>query len=138
LDMGDRPSVVGAGSPVPYVPSAALLLRRAAAPDGFDPALEVGEDVDLVWRLSDAGWRVLYDPRATVRHEHRTALPAFARRRLTYARSIALLARRPPGALPAVWVEPWSASALAALGSVRIDGVLTAATTAATRTAMLR
>ena len=46
---------------VSYVPTAALLVRRAAldsvTPGGgavFDPALRYGEDVDLVWRLHDA------------------------------------------------------------------------------------
>ena len=31
-------------------------------PTGFDPDLRVGEDVDLVWRLLDEGWRVRYEP----------------------------------------------------------------------------
>ena len=33
---------------------------------GFDADLRVGEDVDLVWRLVDQGWRVRYEPSATV------------------------------------------------------------------------
>ena len=42
------------GSPVAYVPTAALVVRRSAleALDGFDEALAVGEDVDFVWRLT--------------------------------------------------------------------------------------
>ena len=74
------------GSRVSYVPTAALLVRRSAldsvaiddaaipAPGHlagpgplssrgvFDPALRYGEDVDLIWRLHDAGWRVRYEP----------------------------------------------------------------------------
>jgi GT2 family glycosyltransferase len=51
--------------------AAALLLRRAAfdAVGGFDERIFLyGEDVDLSWRLRDAGWRLLYVPGAVVRH----------------------------------------------------------------------
>ena len=34
----------------------------------FDASLRYGEDVDLVWRLAEAGWRVRYDPAASVSH----------------------------------------------------------------------
>ena len=63
-------AVVRPGSAVSYVPSAALLVRRAALGDGFDEAMRVAEDVDLVWRLAAAGWRVRYEPAAAVAHEH--------------------------------------------------------------------
>ena len=36
-------------------------------PDLFDPALRGGEDVDLVWRLGEAGWDVRYVPSSTCR-----------------------------------------------------------------------
>jgi hypothetical protein len=50
LDMGPAEARVVPGTAVSYVPTAALLLRRAALPAGtvFDPALRYGEDVDLV------------------------------------------------------------------------------------------
>src|SRR5262249_5457885 len=59
LDLGARPAPVRPGSVVPYVPTTALVVRREAlvAVDGFDTHLHVGEDVDLVWRLHDRGWR---------------------------------------------------------------------------------
>jgi mycofactocin system glycosyltransferase len=112
LDMGPRPAPVGVGHSILYIPSAAMVVRRSLVQDGFDPSLAIGEDVDLVWRLAERGWRVLYDPTALVRHDHRVAFIAFVRRRVVYARSIGLLARRHPDALPAVWVEPWSLAAL--------------------------
>jgi mycofactocin glycosyltransferase len=70
LDLGGREAIVRPRSPVAYVPTAALVVRRAAleALDGFDESLPVGEDVDFVWRLVAAGWTVRYEPRATVRH----------------------------------------------------------------------
>lgn len=110
LDMGSRPASVGTGRRVPYVPSTTLVVRREAIPTGgFDAALEVGEDVDLIWRMQRGGWRVVYDPAATVRHDHRTRLAAFWRRRLQYAHSIGPLARRHPDALPALSSDLWSA-----------------------------
>jgi mycofactocin system glycosyltransferase len=135
LDMGRRPGLVGVGRAVPYVPSAALVVRRAAVPERFDAALPIGEDVDFVWRIAARGGRVLYDPNATVRHDHRVALGPFVRRRLTYARSIGVLTNRHPRALPAMHVEPWSASALALLAAGRRGA---AAATFVTRTVQIR
>src|SRR4051794_9528767 len=62
LDMGHHPAPVRPLSAVSYVPSVALLARRAALGDGFDPSMRVAEDVDLVWRLAAAGWRGRYQP----------------------------------------------------------------------------
>ena len=135
LDMGPRAGFVGVGRAVPYVPCAALVVRRAAVPESFDPALEIGEDVDFVWRIEARGGRVLYDPSATVRHDHRVALGPFMRRRLVYARSIGVLTSRHPRALPAMHVEPWSASALVLVAAGR--GVAAAATLV-TRTVRIR
>jgi mycofactocin glycosyltransferase len=137
LDMGRRPGLVGIGRAVSYIPSAALIVRREVALE-FDSSLNIGEDVDFVWRLADRGWRVRYDPGATVRHDHRVQLRPFVRRRLTYAWSIGLLARRHPHALPAAWVEPWSASALLLLCSGRKKGILGAAVTLAVRVITMR
>ena len=48
LDMGQRPSIVRPGSRVPYVPGAALVVRKEAAGAGFAEDMHVGEDVDFV------------------------------------------------------------------------------------------
>ncbi len=71
LDMGGQEGRVAPGTRLSYVPTAALLARRAAllavaAPEVFDPELRLGEDVDLVWRLHAAGWRIRYEPAAVV------------------------------------------------------------------------
>ena len=55
----------------PWVLGAALALRREAfdAVGGFDPAFFLyGEEVDLCYRLWQAGWEVHYTPAATVMH----------------------------------------------------------------------
>ncbi len=57
---------------VDYCSGAALLVPRAvfAALDGFDPryAPAYFEDTDLAFRLREAGYKVLYEPRAVVMH----------------------------------------------------------------------
>jgi hypothetical protein len=117
------------------VPSATLVVRREAVPGGFDRDLTIGEDVDFVWRMADGGWRVAYDPAATIRHDHRVRPAAFWRRRWTYAGSIGQLSRRHPDALPALYLEPWSAGAVALLLAGRPRA---AAALVALRVAVLR
>jgi mycofactocin system glycosyltransferase len=104
LDMGRTPSRVAPGAPVSYVPSATLVARRAALDDGFDEALHLAEDVDLVWRLGATGWTVRYDPSVHVLHDHLATATAFVRRRFAYASSIGLLAARHPRAKTATVV----------------------------------
>ncbi|HEX3975424.1 MAG TPA: mycofactocin biosynthesis glycosyltransferase MftF [Solirubrobacteraceae bacterium] len=106
LDMGPDGGLVGPGRPVSYVPSAVLFARRGALGDGFDAALRVGEDVDLVWRLCRAGWRVRYAPEVDIWHDHRLRLRDFTADRRRYARSLGPLSRRHPGAAPAMRISP--------------------------------
>ncbi|PZA18839.1 mycofactocin biosynthesis glycosyltransferase MftF, partial [Modestobacter versicolor] len=94
LDMGPTAARVAPLTLVAYVPSAALLARRAALGDGFDESMQVAEDVDLVWRLAAAGWRVRYEPTARVAHDHRVAPADWLRRRAFYGTGAALLAQR--------------------------------------------
>jgi hypothetical protein len=96
LDVGAREAIVRPRSAVAYVPTAALVVRRAALEDrgGFDETLPVGEDVDFVWRLVAAGWTVRYEPRAVVRHPMRPGWRAWLRQRYRYGTSAAPLARR--------------------------------------------
>ena len=74
LDLGLREAPVVPYGTVSYVPSAAIICRRRALIEvgGFDETLESGEDVDLCWRLIEAGARLRYEPIALVAHEHRT------------------------------------------------------------------
>ena len=83
---------MGPGRNVPYVPSAALIVRT---PVRFDETLRYGEDVDLIWRLLDQGHRVVYDPSVVVLH-HETDV---VRRRFRYGTSAAPLAARHPDRL---------------------------------------
>jgi mycofactocin system glycosyltransferase len=119
LDMGARASIVRPGSRVPYVPGAALVVRRAAAGAGFAEDTRVGEDVDFVWRLAAAGWRVRYEPASAMRHQHRVRLRAWFARRKDYGTSAALLELRHPGAVRPLYVSGWTALAWLAAASGR-------------------
>jgi mycofactocin system glycosyltransferase len=111
LDMGAEPAPVRPLSAVSYVPSAALLARREALGDGFDETMRVAEDVDLVWRLTAAGWRVRYDPAAHVAHDHPVRAADWLRRRAFYGTGAALLAARHGSAVAPVVLAPESALA---------------------------
>jgi mycofactocin system glycosyltransferase len=126
LDMGPHPAPVAAGTAVSYVPSAALLARRRALGSGFDESMRVAEDVDLVWRLTSAGWRVRYEPAAAVAHEHPATTREWLRRRAFYGTGAAQLAARHGAAVAPVVVSPWTAAACALLLSGRRSGVLAA------------
>jgi mycofactocin glycosyltransferase len=114
LDMGRRPALVRPYSIVWYVPSAAMVARRAALGRGFDEGLVLGEDVDLVWRLHDAGWQVRYEPAVTVAHEDRARPAAWYRRRVAYNESVAPLLARHPERVPVLFLSPPAALAWAA------------------------
>jgi len=151
LDLGDAEARVVPGTRVAYVPSAALVVRRAAlapaagaddasdpargaggafdpapgaggaldpAPGNsgaFDPALRWGEDVDLVWRLHDAGWRIRYDPAVRVAHHEPRGWAALLERRFRYGTAAAPLAMRHPGQVPPLVLHPWPALTVAGL-----------------------
>ncbi|MBU6201016.1 MAG: mycofactocin biosynthesis glycosyltransferase MftF [Acidobacteria bacterium] len=94
LDRGPDDGLIRPASRVPWVPAALLVCRTAEVRDagGFDPSLQAGEDVDLVWRLGDAGWRCRYAPDVECGHEPRSDVPAFVAQRFRDGRSTAPLA----------------------------------------------
>lgn len=100
LDLGPHRAWVHPGHRVSYLPSAVLMVRRNAfeTANGFDPRLLVGEDVDLVWRLSSAG-RLVYDANAIAGHRARPNIRDAMRRRMQYGMSAAALEQRHPGRL---------------------------------------
>jgi mycofactocin system glycosyltransferase len=109
LDLGADPALVVPKSRVAYVPSAALVARRAAIGAGFDERMHVAEDVDLVLRLHEAGWRLRYEPASRVAHDHRTTFHAWWLRKAYYGTGAAPLAQRHPGSVPPMVLNTWSA-----------------------------
>ncbi|WP_137724955.1 mycofactocin biosynthesis glycosyltransferase MftF [Prescottella subtropica] len=140
LDLGRKESAVRAGSPVSYVPSAAMVVRRETLTDlgGFDEAMHVAEDVDLCWRLQEAGWRLRYEPVAHVAHDHRVSLRTWFARKMFYGTGAAPLAARHDGLVPPVAMSKWTlASVLAAASGTRLGGLVAVVTFLVT-TARLR
>ena len=144
LDLGAREGRARPGCRVPYVPSAALVVRRAAltaaareAGEAFDPRLRFGEDVDLVWRLHDAGWTVRYDPRTVVEHTEPERWTTWLRRRHAYGTSAAPLAQlhaaARPGRLAPLVLAPWPTAAWLLLAGRRPLPALAAAAVPAVR-----
>jgi mycofactocin system glycosyltransferase len=135
LDLGPEPARIRAGTRVSYVPAAAIVCRVEALDDvaAFDESLRVGEDVDLVWRLDEAGWRCRYEPASVVFHAPRPSWSAWARQRIGYGSSTAPLARRHPRALAPIRMSGWSVGTwvLAALGRPMMGGALGAGSAAA-------
>ena len=123
LDLGHREAPVLPYSTVSYVPSAAIICRRAVISDigGFDEAMTCGEDVDLCWRMAADGWRLRYDPVARVAHEHRVSLSTMLDRRRFYGTGAALLAdRHDRKAAPLVMKIPTAVALIALLTRTRL------------------
>ena len=121
LDLGLREAPVVPYGTVSYVPSAAIICRRSALDDlgGFDESMISGEDVDLCWRLVEAGARLRYEPIALVAHDHRTELREWFLRKAFYGSSAAPLAVRHPGKTAPLVLSGWTLLvwALLAMGS---------------------
>jgi mycofactocin system glycosyltransferase len=124
LDLGAREARVAPLTRVPYVPTAALVARRAAlrsildaraGAGPFDPALRYGEDVDVCWRLHAAGWRIRYDPAVQVTHHEPDNWRALLGRRFRYGTSAGPLAHRHPAEMPPLLLSPWPTAAVAGL-----------------------
>jgi mycofactocin system glycosyltransferase len=81
-----------------YVPSCNLAVLRETFLEvgGFNEDMEVGEDVDLCWRLIDGGHKIEYRPSAKVLHRHRNRLGPFCVRRFEYGTSEPMLQARHP------------------------------------------
>ncbi|MGH3531867.1 MAG: mycofactocin biosynthesis glycosyltransferase MftF [Mycobacterium sp.] len=121
LDLGQREAPVIPYTTVSYVPSAAIICRSSTLRDvgGFDETLQSGEDVDLCWRLVEAGARLRYEPIAQVAHDHRTDLRHWMARKAFYGGSAAALSARHPDKMAPLVISGWALSAwiLMAIGS---------------------
>lgn len=121
LDLGHQEAPVVPYTSVSYVPSAAIVCRaaRLRGVGGFDETLRAGEDVDLCWRLVEAGARLRYEPIALVAHDHRTELRDWFVRKAFYGGSAAPLSARHPDKTAPLLISGWTLAAwvLMAVGS---------------------
>lgn len=115
LDLGPHPAALRPRSSFAWVSTACVVARVDALQDGFDGALRIGEDVDLGWRLVDAGWRVRYEPSVAARHEHRERPVDWFTRKAVYGSGAAALGVRHPDYIAPAAFAPWSVAFLALL-----------------------
>jgi N-acetylglucosaminyl-diphospho-decaprenol L-rhamnosyltransferase len=98
--QSERGAIWDAGE-VPWVVGACFIVRREAwdAVGGFDPGFFLYfEDVDLCWRLRQAGWSTYLDTSVTVRHHFQAAsrAPIWSTQTRRHIASAARFYRRNP------------------------------------------
>lgn len=82
-----------------HIPGCNMAFHRSALEEvgGFDPRFRVaGDDVDLCWRMHDAGKTLAFSPAALVWHRARGTVAAYIRQQAGYGRAEALLERKWP------------------------------------------
>ena len=72
----------------PIFATANLAIRKQALDElgFFDTRCKTGEDVDLSVRLSKTRWEMYFEPRAVIRHKHRTTLKGLLKQWYKYGR----------------------------------------------------
>ncbi|HZO07822.1 MAG TPA: glycosyltransferase [Myxococcota bacterium] len=76
---------------------------------GCDPQFRcAGDDVDLCWRLQEAGGRLGFHPGAVVWHHRRSSLRRYWKQQVGYGKAEALLARKWPQKYNSAGHIPWS------------------------------
>lgn len=115
LDLGPIAGPVRPLSRLSWTSSAVMVARVEALDTGFDASMRVGEDVDLVWRLCESGWRVRYEPTSVARHEHREGFGAWFKRKHDYGTSAVPLAKKHPSSIAPAIIAPWGLALIVAL-----------------------
>jgi O-antigen biosynthesis protein len=88
-----------------HIPGCNMAFRRSVLQElkGFDPQFHAaGDDVDICWRLSEAGHRIGFHAGASVWHHRRRSVGAYFRQQRGYGAAEALLERK--------WPERYSAA----------------------------
>jgi GT2 family glycosyltransferase len=91
-----------------------MAVRRAAAEQlgGFDEALDMGAvlpgggDLDMLWRVLEAGHEVVYEPGVNARHEHRRELAAAQVQILEHNRALIATLTKAVGRAPGLHKLP--------------------------------
>ena len=94
-----------------HIPGCNMAFRRRALEElgGFDPRFRVaGDDVDICWRLREAGEQIGFSPAAFVWHRPREEIRAYWRQQRGYGQAEALLERKWPEKYDAGRGARWS------------------------------
>lgn len=82
-----------------HIPGCNMAFRKDAleAIGGFDPMYrKAGDDVDVCWRLQEAGYQIGFNPAGFVWHYRRSTVGAYLKQQSGYGEAEALLQRRHP------------------------------------------
>jgi GT2 family glycosyltransferase len=94
-----------------HIPGCNMAFRRDVllGLGGFDVQFrQAGDDVDICWRLLDAGHRIGYAPAALVWHHRRQTVRAYCRQQQGYGRSEAMLQFKHPQRFNALCCSRWN------------------------------
>jgi GT2 family glycosyltransferase len=82
-----------------HVPGCNMAFRKSALEGigGFDERFRVaGDDVDVCWRLQEAGWKLGFSAGAVVMHRRRDSVRRYLKQQYGYGKAEALLERKWP------------------------------------------
>ncbi|HZT96338.1 MAG TPA: glycosyltransferase, partial [Chloroflexota bacterium] len=94
-----------------HIPGCNLAVRTSCLKqiEGFDRRFRIaGDDVDMCWRLQDAGWTIGYSPAAMVWHHRRNSIKAYWKQQMGYGRAEALLEAKWPERYNALGHVSWN------------------------------
>jgi O-antigen biosynthesis protein len=93
-----------------HIPGCNMAIRKSALQQigGFDPQFRVaGDDVDVCWRLLEAGGRIAFNAGAVVCHHRRATVRGYLRQQRAYGKAEALLERKHPDKYSAAGHVSW-------------------------------
>jgi O-antigen biosynthesis protein len=94
-----------------HVPGCNMAFRKAALEEigGFDERFRVaGDDVDVCWRLQEAGWTLGFSAGAVVMHRRRDSVRRYLKQQYGYGKAEALLERKWPSRYNRAGSSRWS------------------------------
>jgi GT2 family glycosyltransferase len=94
-----------------HVPGCNMAFRKSALSEigGFDERFRVaGDDVDVCWRLQEAGWTLGFSAGAVVMHRRRNSVRRYLKQQYGYGKAEALLERKWPSRYNRAGSSRWS------------------------------
>ncbi len=94
-----------------HVPGCNMAFRKSALSEigGFDERFRVaGDDVDVCWRLQEAGWTLGFSAGAVVMHRRRDSVRRYLKQQYGYGKAEALLERKWPSRYNRAGSSRWS------------------------------
>jgi O-antigen biosynthesis protein len=94
-----------------HLPGCNMAFRKSALEEigGFDEQFRVaGDDVDVCWRLQEAGWTLGFSAGAVVMHRRRDSVRRYLKQQYGYGKAEALLERKWPSRYNRAGSSRWS------------------------------